>query len=95
MNFFSKKGKEKRKKETWYLQPWKRKSNTNLYIGIFQKINENNHLKLSYNPKYKEKEDHVRLNLFNHVLALFRAKFACNLAIRYLVFRWDLCEGSV
>ena len=29
----------------------------------------------------------VRLNLFNHVLALFRAKFACNLAIRYHVFR--------
>ena len=25
----------------------------------------------------------VRLNLFNHVLALFHAKFACNLAITY------------
>ena len=25
-----------------------------------------------------------RLNLFNHVLALFHAKFTCNLAIRYL-----------
>ena len=37
----------------------------------------------------------VRLNLFNHVLALFRAKFTCNLAIRYSVFRWDLCKGSV
>ena len=37
----------------------------------------------------------VRLNLFNHVLASFRAKFACNLAIRYLVFRWELCKGSV
>ena len=37
----------------------------------------------------------VRLNLFNHVLALFRAKFACNLAIRYLVFRWELCKGRV
>ena len=37
----------------------------------------------------------VRLNLFNHVLALFHAKFACNLAIRYLVFRWELCKGSV
>ena len=32
----------------------------------------------------------VRLNLFNHVLALFHAKFACNSAIRYLVFRWEL-----
>ena len=39
--------------------------------------------------------DIVRLNLFNHVLALFCAKFACNLAIRYLVFRWKLCKGSV
>ena len=29
----------------------------------------------------------VRLNLFNHVLALFRAKFACNLEIRYPIFR--------
>ena len=29
----------------------------------------------------------VRLNLFNHVLALFRAKFACISVIRYLVFR--------
>ena len=28
----------------------------------------------------------VRLNLFNHVLTLFHAKFACNLAIRYPVF---------
>ena len=28
----------------------------------------------------------VRLNLFNHVLALFRAKFACNLTIRYPIF---------
>ena len=37
----------------------------------------------------------VRLNLFNHVLALFRAKFACNLTIRYPVFRWDSCMGSV
>ena len=35
------------------------------------------------------------MNLFNHVLALFRAKFACNLAIRYPVFRWELCKGSV
>ena len=39
--------------------------------------------------------DLVRLNLFNHVLALFRTKFICNLAIRYLVFRWELCRGSV
>ena len=32
-----KKEKEK-KKETWYLQPWKRKSNRNLYIVICQKL---------------------------------------------------------
>ena len=37
----------------------------------------------------------IKLNLFNHVLALFHAKFACNLAIRYPVFRWELCKGSV
>ena len=35
------------------------------------------------------------MNLFNHVLALFHYKFACNLAIRYPIFRWDLCKGSV
>ena len=34
----------------------------------------------------------VRLNLFNHVLALFRAKFACNSANRNSVFRWELCK---
>ena len=37
----------------------------------------------------------VRLNLFNYVLVLFCAKFACNLAIRYPVFRWELCKGNV
>ena len=26
--------------------------------------------------------------------ALFGAKFACNLVIRYPVFRWKLCKGS-
>ena len=35
------------------------------------------------------------LNLFNYVLALFRAKFACNLAIRYPVFKCELCKGNV
>ena len=29
------------------------------------------------------------------MLALFRVKFACNLAIRYPVFMWELCKGSV
>ena len=29
----------------------------------------------------------VRLNLFNYVLILFRAKFVCILAIRYSVFK--------
>ena len=33
-----------------------------------------------------DKGEIVRLNLFNHVLDLFRAKFTCNLAIKYLVF---------
>ena len=43
----------------------------------------------------EEKKKSVRLNLFNHMLALFRAKFACNLAIRYPIFRWELCKGNV
>ena len=29
------------------------------------------------------------------LLALFRAKFACNLAFRNLIFRWESCKGSV
>ena len=37
----------------------------------------------------------VWLNLINHVLALFRDKFACNTALRNLVFRWESCKGSV
>ena len=37
----------------------------------------------------------VRLNLINHVLALFRDKFAYNTALRNPVFRWELCKGSV
>ena len=46
-----------------------------------------------FDLKYEAKKTIVRLNLFNHVLALFRIKFACNLVIRYPVFRWDLCKG--
>ena len=37
----------------------------------------------------------VRLNLFNYVLVLFRAKFACNSTIRNPVLRWELCKGCV
>ena len=37
----------------------------------------------------------VRLNLFNHMLALFRVKFACDSLIRYPVFRWESCKGYV
>ena len=37
----------------------------------------------------------VRLNLINHVLALFRDKFTCNTALRNPVFRWESCKGSV
>ena len=29
------------------------------------------------------------------MLALFGAKFACNLAIRYLIFSWELYKGCV
>ena len=28
-------------------------------------------------------------------VGLFRAKFACNSAIRYPVFKWELCKGCV
>ena len=38
---------------------------------------------------------YVRLNLINHVLALFHDKFACNTALRNPVFRWESCKGSV
>ena len=37
----------------------------------------------------------VRLNLINHVLALFRDKFACNTALINPVFKWESCKGSV
>ena len=37
----------------------------------------------------------TRLNLFNHVLVLFCAKFAYILAIKYPVFRWKLCKDCV
>ena len=37
----------------------------------------------------------VRLNLINHVLALFRDKFTCNTALRNPVFRCESCKGSV
>ena len=42
-----------------------------------------------------KKFEFVRLNLFNHVLVLFRAKFAYILAIKYPIFRWELCKGCV
>ena len=35
------------------------------------------------------------MNLFNHELVLFRAKFACILVIRDPVFKWELCKGCV
>ena len=38
---------------------------------------------------------YVRLNLINQLLALFRAKFACILAISNPVFRWESCKDSV
>ena len=50
---------------------------------------------LAKNQKYFVLREIVRLNLFNHVLALLHAKFACNLAIRYPIFMWELCKGNV
>ena len=37
----------------------------------------------------------VRLNLINHVLALFHDKFGCNTALRNPVFRWESYNNSV
>ena len=37
----------------------------------------------------------VRLNIFNHLLALFRAKFAYIATIGYPVFMWESCKGCV
>ena len=37
---------------------------------------------------------YVRLNLFNHVLALFCAKFSYNFTIRYPIFRRELYKGN-
>ena len=50
---------------------------------------------LSCRRTFKATMPYVRLNLFNHALALFRTKFSCILAIRYPVFRWELCKGCV
>ena len=35
------------------------------------------------------------MNLFNHILALFRTKFVYNSTIRYPVFRWESCKNYV
>ena len=53
------------------------------------------HLEGEYYETWRIEEVHVRLNLFNHVLALFCVKFACILTIRYHVFRWESCKGCV
>ena len=40
-------------------------------------------------------EEYLRLNLINHFVGFILCQFACNLAFRNPVFRWDSCEGSV
>ena len=37
----------------------------------------------------------VRLNLINHCVGFIPCQFACNSALRNLVFRWESCKGSV
>ena len=39
--------------------------------------------------------DFVRLNLINHLVGFILYQFACNSALRNLVFRWESCKGSV
>ena len=51
--------------------------------GIYLKPTRGLLVSLAYVTKVKV----VKLNLFNYVLALFRAKFTCNLAFRNTVLR--------
>ena len=37
----------------------------------------------------------VRVNLINHFVGFIPCQFACNLAFRNPVFRWESCKGSV
>ena len=37
----------------------------------------------------------VRLNLINHFVGFIPCQFACNLALRNPLFRWESCKGSV
>ena len=37
----------------------------------------------------------VRLNLINHFVNFISCQFACNLALRNPIFRWESCKGSV
>ena len=37
----------------------------------------------------------VRLNLINHFVGFIPYQFACNLALRNPVFRWESYKGSV
>ena len=38
---------------------------------------------------------YVRLNLINHFVGFISCQFACNLAFRNPIFRWESCKGSV
>ena len=51
--------------------------------GIYLKPNRGLLVSLAYVTKVIA----VKLNLFNYVLALFRAKFTCNSAFRNIVLR--------
>ena len=50
---------------------------------------------LFWRPPWTTLKASVRLNLINHVLVLFRDKFACNTTLRNPVFRWESCKSSV
>ena len=38
---------------------------------------------------------YVRLNLIKHFVGFIPCQFACNLALRNHIFRWESCKGSV
>ena len=64
-------------------------------VGATAKLEEQATLGRSTQRVGCRRAECVRLNLFNLVLTLYHAKFACILAIRYPVFRCELCKGYV
>ena len=71
--------------------------NMNKKIYTNERILYGNWEKRVYEQQVRDRQDDskfgnistIRLNLINHMLALFRAKFACNSTCRNPVFKWE------